>query len=111
LVRWLGARGQLRELIASMGYRHHFLYESSGPSVGQWLVAHGAGGQPVAGAVKLLDKDDSLGRLHPGEVVEVVVTGRSQATQVVHNLIAGLQAQHLAAVPVGRLLRDAGSSV
>ncbi len=57
-----------------MGYRHHFLYASSGPSVGQWLVAQGAGGQLVAGAVRLQDRDDSLGSLHPGEVVEVVVS-------------------------------------
>src|SRR5205807_10404469 len=65
LVRWLGARGQLRELMASMGYHNHFLYESSGPSVGQWLMAHGVGGRPVAGAVRLRDRDDSLGHLHP----------------------------------------------
>ena len=33
LVRWLQTRAQLHHLIASMGYRHHFLYASSGPSV------------------------------------------------------------------------------
>jgi UDP-glucose 4-epimerase len=111
LVRWLGARGQLRKLISSMGYSHHFLYASSGPSVGQWLIAHGAGGRLVAGAVRLQDSDDSLGRLRPGEVIEVAVTDHSQLMPLLGKLLIGLRANHLSAVPVGRLVRDAGTSV
>ena len=56
LVRWLGARDQLHDLMAELGYGHHFLYASSGPSVGQWWMAHGAGGRLVAGAIRLQDK-------------------------------------------------------
>ncbi|HEY3727967.1 MAG TPA: NAD-dependent epimerase/dehydratase family protein [Solirubrobacteraceae bacterium] len=111
LVRWMGARGQLRTLMASMGYRNHFLYESSGPSVGQWLVAHGAGGRLVAGAVRLHDGDDSVGQLRPGEVVEVSVSSPTQMMHVLGKLIYGLEIRHLSAVPVGRLMRDAGTSV
>jgi UDP-glucose 4-epimerase len=111
LVRWLGARGELRTLMASMGYRHHFLYASSGPSVGQWLVAKGAGGQLVAGAVRLQDSDDSLGSLRPGEVVEVVVKDQSQLMPLLDKLLYGLHTRHLEAVPIGRLIRDSGTTV
>jgi hypothetical protein len=111
LVRWMGARGQLRTLMASMGYRNHFLYESSGSSVGQWLVAHGAGGRLVAGAVRLHDSDDSLGQLRPGEVIEVSVSSPDQMVHVLGKLVYGLEIRHLSAVPVGRLMRDAGTSV
>ena len=57
---------------------HHFLYASSGPSVGQWLVAHGDGGRLIGGAVKLTEPSDSIGRLHAGEVVEITVTNISR---------------------------------
>ncbi len=49
----------------------HFLYTSSGPSVGQWWLAHGAGGRLIAGAVRLDDHGDTVGHLHPGEVIEL----------------------------------------
>jgi UDP-glucose 4-epimerase len=111
LVRWLGARGQLRSLISSMGIRNHFLYESNGPSLGQWLMAHGAGGRLVAGAVRLQDRDDSLRTLRPGEVVEVVVTNPADLKPMLTKLIAELRSDHLQAVPVGRLIQDAGASV
>ncbi|HEY5188122.1 MAG TPA: NAD-dependent epimerase/dehydratase family protein, partial [Solirubrobacteraceae bacterium] len=65
LVRWMGARGELHHLLGAMGYGRHFLYASSGPSLGQWLVAHGAGGRLIAGAVRVSDQTDPLGRLHP----------------------------------------------
>ena len=49
--------------MGQLGYSHHFLYASSGPSVGQWWMAHGAGGRLVAGAVRLQDIDDNVGRV------------------------------------------------
>ncbi len=111
LVRWLGTRGQLRRLIDSMGYQHHFLYSSSGPSLGQWLFAHGAGGRLVAGAVRLQDRDDTLGPLKPGEVIEFSFRTPSQFAPLLVKLLNGLREDHLAAVSLGRLMRDAGSSV
>jgi hypothetical protein len=111
LVRWLGARDQLHDLIVGLGFRHHFLYASSGPSIGQWWMAHGAGGRLVAGAVRLQDKDDRVGRLHAGEVVELECTNSRQVTMLIGKLDRGLLSDHLRAVPVGQLMRDAGSSV
>jgi hypothetical protein len=111
LVRWLGQRGQLHRWAREMGYGRHFLYASSGPSVGQWLFAHGAGGRLVAGQVTIDDRDDSLGPLHAGEVVEVTVTSPSEAVAVLAKLDAKLRAERLSSVSVGRLMRDAGQTV
>src|SRR6202042_2278678 len=111
LVRWLGARDQLHDLMGELGYGHHFLYASSGPSVGQWWMAHGAGGRPVAGAVRLQDSDDSVGHLRPGEVVELDCTSAKQVTMLVAKLDRGLDTFHLRAVPVAQLIRDSGSTV
>jgi hypothetical protein len=107
LVRWLGTRGQLGRLAVPIGHKRHFLYASSGPSIGQWWLAHGAGGRLVAGAVKLSDRDDSLGALRPGEVVEVTVDKAGSFSQLIAKLDRKLRAQHLRAVPVGRLMHDA----
>ncbi len=109
LVRWLGTKGTLDRLSDRMGYGRHFLYASSGPSVGQWLFAHGAGGRLVAGAVKLSDSDDSVGTLHPGEVVELTVSKAGALLPMLEKLDHQLRAEHLRAVPVGRLMRDAGT--
>ena len=111
LVRWLETREQLHSLLRAMGFRHHFLYASSGPSLGQWWLAHGAGGRLIAGAVRLDDSGDSVGHLHAGEVVELRVSNAQAALPLLDKLQTVLQADHLAAVPVGRLMRDAGASV
>jgi UDP-glucose 4-epimerase len=110
LVRWLGARGELHRLVALMGYRRHFLYASQGPSVGQWLMAHGAGGRLVAGAVSLEDSDDALGFLRPGEVVEFKLTNAADLQPLLDKLVIGLRSEHLAAVSIGRLMRDADTA-
>jgi UDP-glucose 4-epimerase len=111
LVRWLGTRGTLDRLSDRMGYGRHFLYASSGPSIGQWMLAHGAGGRLVAGAVKLEDRDDSVGLLHAGEVVELRVANANQLLPMLEKLNQRLVTQHLYGVPIGRLMRDAGTSV
>jgi UDP-glucose 4-epimerase len=108
LVRWIGTRGMLHRFAHRMGYSRHFLYCSSGSSVGQWWMAHGAGGRLVAGAVKLDDRDDSVGALHPGEVVEVTAKDASSLSPLVAKLDTKLRAEHLRAVPLGRLMHDAG---
>ncbi|MGZ4298841.1 MAG: MGDG synthase family glycosyltransferase, partial [Solirubrobacteraceae bacterium] len=107
LVRWLGARGELHKLLDLMGYQRHFLYASSGPSIGQWLVAHGAGGRLVEGAVRLQDADDPLGSLRPGEVVEFKVGSAQALEPLLGKLLEGLREEHLTAVPLGRLMQDA----
>jgi hypothetical protein len=109
LVRWLSTGHQLDQLLGSTDDRH-FLYASSGPSLGQWLFAHHAGGRLVAGAVSLHDPDDSLGQLHAGEVVALDVTDRAQLELVLGKLATALHADHLRAVPVGELMRDANQA-
>jgi hypothetical protein len=110
LVRWLETGDQLRDLVGATGH-HHFLYASSGPSVGQWWLAHGVGGRLVAGAVRLGGARDHAVALRPGEVVEVRVDGSSDPISLVARLADELAAGHLRAVPVARLVRDSGASV
>jgi UDP-N-acetylglucosamine:LPS N-acetylglucosamine transferase len=107
LVRWLSARRQLHHALRELGFGSHFLYASHGPSIGQWIMAHGAGGRLVGGAVLLDDRDDSLGSLRPGEVIEVSVPGGERAWMA--PLVKELRNEHLTAVPVGRLMRDAAA--
>jgi UDP-glucose 4-epimerase len=109
LVRWLGTRGLLHSWMPTMGSEHHFLYASSGPSIGQWVLAHGDGGRFVAGAVRLHDRDDSIGALRPGEVVEVTPTNPADLLPLLAKLRAQLTEDHLNSVPVGQLVRDSGS--
>jgi hypothetical protein len=110
LVRWLETSDQLHHLVRPLGFPHHFVYASSGPSVGQWWVAHSAGGRLVAGAVRLEDRDDGA-PLHPGEVVELSISRGVNVTLLLQKLRRELRANHLQAVPVGRLMRDAGMTV
>jgi hypothetical protein len=74
-------------------------------------MAHGAGGRLVAGAVRLQDKDDRVGHLHAGEVIELECTNPSEVSMLLGKLDRGLLTFHLRAVPVGQLIRDSGSSV
>ncbi len=111
LVRWLETREQLHRLLATMGFTHHFLYASNGPSVGQWWLAHGAGGRLIAGAVKLSDTDDNVGRLHAGELIQLSLLHASSAAVLMQKLQIELAAEHLQAVPVGQLMRDSGATV
>ena len=108
LVRWLGTRGYLHQLLHALGYRHHFFYTSQGYSLGQWLFAHGAGGRPIAGAVKL-DGDEPIGPLHAGEVIELAVPNASTLSPMLFALHDRLQQAGLHAVPVGQLMHDAGA--
>jgi UDP-N-acetylglucosamine:LPS N-acetylglucosamine transferase len=111
LVRWLATRSLLHSWTAPMGSsRHHFYYASSGPSLGQYLMARGTGGKLVGGAVRLHDRDDSVGALKPGEVVEVTATNDADVAMLLGKLRAQLSENHLDAVPVGQLVRDSAST-
>jgi UDP-glucose 4-epimerase len=110
-VGWLSTRRQLHHLGCGVGFRRHFLYASSGPSIGQWWLAHGAGGRLVAGAVVVDDRGDRFGLLRPGEVVELNVRSAGQVQPLVDELAQKLAAEHLIAVPVGQLMNDAGAPV
>jgi UDP-glucose 4-epimerase len=107
LLRWMKARSELHVLMHALGLDHHFLYTSNGPSFGQWLVTHGLGGRLVAGAVKLSRTNDQIGALRPGEVIEVSAANIEEILPLLEKLHAELEAQHMAAVPVGKLMHDA----
>jgi UDP-glucose 4-epimerase len=111
LVRWLGTSDQLHDVLNQMGFGRHFLYASNGPSVGQWWLAHRAGGRLIAGAVHLGDGNDPLGNLRAGEVIELTVTNASDVLPLLRRLSEDLDHSGLRAVPVGQLLHDAGTSV
>ncbi len=108
LLRWLAQRGVLHRWGADLGHSHHFIYASAGPSVGQWLTAHAAGGRLVAGEVTILSPRDRLGPLHAGEVVEIRLQSVSDLPEMLGEVRGALDAAHLRGVCVGRLLRDAG---
>ncbi len=111
LLRWLGTRDQLSDVRNEMGSGHHFLYASSGPSVGQWWLAHKAGGRLIAGAVRLYDGDDPPGHLRAGEVIELSVTHSTDLQLLLAKLSSDLAATGLHGVSVGRLMHDADSTV
>ena len=112
LVRWLETGDQLHRLTGPLGVRpHDFIYASSGPSFGQWLLAHSAGGQLVAGRVRLRGAQARIGPLQMGEVVEISGQTTGGVIAILRRLCSELQAQHLRAVPVDQLMRDAGAPV
>jgi UDP-glucose 4-epimerase len=110
LLRWLKTRSELHRLLRSLGFGHDFLYASSGPSLGQWWMANRIGGKLIAGAVKVADMNDSMRHLRAGQVIEVQAASADELLPILEKLHAALQAQHLSAVPVGRLLHDSGVS-
>jgi UDP-glucose 4-epimerase len=108
LVRWIGTSADLHRWSGQIGDVHHFLYASSAPDIGQWWLAHGAGGRLIGGAVRVDDTGDTAGRLRRGEVVEVSATSPQQLLSLLSELEGQLRAEHLHAVSVGRLIQDAG---
>jgi hypothetical protein len=111
LVSWLHTRAQLHHLEHELGLGHHCIYASSGSSVAQWLLAHGSGGLPVAGAVRIARVNQVPGELHVGEIVEIR-PGSTHALEAQLNVLAEqLHDQRLTGVPVGNLLQGSGRSV
>ena len=109
LVEWLHTKPQLRKMARELGWGRHFLYASSGPSLGQWLFAHSDGGQLIAGAVRLGTKHAPPSRLHAGEVIELRVQNVGAAQHQLERLNRCLDRSHLVAVPVTQLLHDSGT--
>jgi len=108
---WLSTRHHLRWLAHEFGWHRHFIYASSGSSVGQWLFAHGCGGRLIAGQIKLGATSFKIGRLHAGEVIEIRVTSVAAAIEELQRLDGMLMNDHLRSVPVEKLLTDSGTSV
>jgi hypothetical protein len=111
LVGWVGTGRTLHRLERRLGWGHHFLYTSTGPSLAQWLIAHRAGGRLVAGKVRLTKPDQLPRSLRAGEVIELRLTDVSTARRELRALERDLRDRHLDAVTVGTLLKDSGTSV
>jgi UDP-glucose 4-epimerase len=111
LLSWLHTRGELHRLLHELGDSHHFLYASSGPSIGQWLFAHGLGGRLVGGAIRLRHPADKLGRLHAGEVIEISATNVPMALKMLRHICRELHLAHLEGVSVGTLMTDSGTPI
>jgi UDP-N-acetylglucosamine:LPS N-acetylglucosamine transferase len=111
LIEWAHTKSQLRKMARELGCGHHFLYASSGPSLGQWLFASSSGGELVAGAVKLNGHKTAPHRLRAGEVIELRVENVGTAVRELRRLDAALTRSHLVAVPVTQLLHDSGTPV
>ena len=111
IVSWIHTRSELGPLVRTVWHRH-FLYASSGSSVLQWMLAHGDGGQLIAGAVRLSDRSHRFGPLHPGEIVELQVKNVTDARALLRRLGRVLRHDRLdQAVPVTKLLKDSGVHV
>jgi len=111
VVGWLNTRAQLHRLDRELRVGRHFVYASSGSSLAQWLLAHGAGGKPVAGAVRISHVNQVPGKLTNGEVVEIRPGSiKSQLAQL-NALSEQVHDQRLSGVAVGTLFKDSGQSV
>ncbi|HET9073443.1 MAG TPA: NAD-dependent epimerase/dehydratase family protein [Solirubrobacteraceae bacterium] len=118
LINWLATPHELRQMTEGLGIRWHhpFLYASSGPSLGQWLFAHGTGGRLVAGRLQVgpgwrgWDRG-TLANLHAGAVIAVRFSSLRQAVDELAKVADELHRHHLRAVPVSQLLHDSGTPV
>jgi UDP-glucose 4-epimerase len=114
LVRWMETGDQLHRLTLPLGSyqrHHHFVYASSGPSIGQWWLAHNAGGRLIGGAVHLRRPSDHIGTLKAGEVVEIDAHNPQTVVAIASKVRQRLAALGLRGVCIGRLMKDAGQPV
>ena len=75
----LETRDRLSHAAAALALGRNFLYEPDHDfSIGQYLLAHAAGGSPVRGAAQV-NPGDQVGDLHRGEIVEMSANPASPA--------------------------------
>ncbi len=108
LIGWVHTDHTLRKLERRLGWHHHFLYASSGPSLAQYFLAKGVGGELVAGKVRISKPGQLPRSLRKGEIVELRVTSLSAARRQLEQLEHMLRDRKLYAVPVETLLKDSG---
>ena len=106
LVGWIKTRSDLKHQAQRLGLSKHFMFASSsrGLTIGKYLLAHSAGGKPIAGAVQW--SGGTLPDLRPGEVVEVQLSPSTRATaRQIESVVDQSRRQGLGVVSVGDLLR------
>ena len=82
----------------AMGFGRHFLYASSGPSVGQWLVATAPAGASSPARSGSTIAATAIGALHAGRGGRAQLTRRSEVRPLLEELVASrCSVQHLQA--------------
>ncbi|MGH2842889.1 MAG: hypothetical protein ACRDKL_04810, partial [Solirubrobacteraceae bacterium] len=111
LVGWLHTKGQLHHMLRELGWGRRFLYTSSGPNLVQVLLADGAGGKLVGGAIKINHSSHIPTKLGVGEVIEIRPESVHALLAQLHVLREQLRDQHLHGVPVKTLFQGSGVQV
>jgi hypothetical protein len=101
----------LKNMTAGLGLSgdFHYAVPSDGFTLGQYVLAHGVGGSPVAPAIRYHEGNQLS--LRPGEIIEVSLdpsTARPAAT--INSLIDQLRQRRLRALTLGALMRGAARS-
>ncbi|HSZ70121.1 MAG TPA: glycosyltransferase [Solirubrobacteraceae bacterium] len=106
VLRWVRTRGSLRAQARALGLRHrfYFLEPSSGPTVGQLVLAATTGARPVRGALRL-SATGALPQRHTraGDVLVVTASGSVASVRGVERIaswvgIGGLSSESLTAL-------------
>jgi UDP-glucose 4-epimerase len=105
----LETRDRLSHAAVALGLGRNFLYEpDSDFSIGQYLLAHAAGGSPVRGAAQVAS-GDQVGDLHPGEILEMSADPASPAwPSTLDSLDRRLARGGLTGVTVSELVHSGG---
>jgi hypothetical protein len=105
-VRWLGTRGQVKNLAEDLGVQGHIYYEppSKGFTYSQSLLAKTAGASPLRGRVRIAGMG-ALGNVHRGDIVALSLDGKGDWRARLASVCRQLRARHLHAVPADVLLR------
>jgi nucleoside-diphosphate-sugar epimerase/UDP-N-acetylglucosamine:LPS N-acetylglucosamine transferase len=105
----LETRDRLSHAAVALGLGRNFLYEPDNDfSIGQYLLAHAAGGSPVRGATQV-DPGDQVGNVRRGEIVEMSSNIGSPAwASTLDSLDRRLASGGLRGVPVSELVGSGG---
>jgi nucleoside-diphosphate-sugar epimerase/UDP-N-acetylglucosamine:LPS N-acetylglucosamine transferase len=107
-VRWLETKDQLKHAASALGLPSHGMYAMprDGFTLGQYALAHMAGGSPVTGAVKL-SAGHQPRQLASGQVVRLSLgSDQRQWDAVISSLAGDLKSAGLHGVAVSELLRE-----
>ena len=106
----LGTRGRLLRTASSLGVGDRFFYEPDGDfTLGQYVLAHYAGGSPVRGGVRV-NPGDRVGPLHAGQIVQLeAVPAGARWTATLDSLRSRLARGGLTGVTVPQLVHAGGN--
>ena len=104
--RWLATRSRLRKLARNLGLHKPFPYQppTKGFSIGEYEAAKSLGGKPVKGKI-IVTADSTIGELHPGQIVTLVLSSGASSVAAIDELKRALARNHLRSVPVNQLVK------